>query len=127
LDKRRILVSVGKNTSSSRHEFDTFPPEKFPILLHLLFNRRDSKLRGELKILLCNLPRDKARHRFTFNKYTSGVSLRCYFNHGATMLPLMRLLEGENLWKGVLLDDDVVVNVDDLINQAECLCPNFVV
>jgi hypothetical protein len=43
------------------------------------------------------------------------------------MLPLMRLLEGENLWKGVLLDDDVVVNVDDLINQAECLCPNFVV
>lgn len=125
MDKRRILVSVGKNTPASSHEFDTFPPEKFPILLHLLFNRKDSSLRSDLKGILCNFPKDKARHRFTLNRYTGGISLRCYFNHGATMTPLMRLLEGENLWKGVLLDDDVAVRVEDLIAQAECLCPHY--
>ncbi len=121
MHKRKILVNIGKNSPASKYEFDTFPPEKFPILLHFLFNHKESNLKNSLKDILCNLPKDKARHRFTLNRYTGGISLRCYFNHVATMSPLMIMLENENLWKGTLLEKDIAVSVRDLIIQAKHL------
>lgn len=121
MSNSRVLANVSKNIPSSRREFERYPPVKFPICLHLLFNRRDSHLIDKLKLVLDKTPKNKARYSKTHNRYQTLVSFRCYFNGEASVHAAVEKLEGENLWAGILLDDRRVSS-KDLVEQARISC-----
>ena len=120
---RRILVHAGRNVPASRREFEQFPPARFPIRLHFLFSSKDARVLENLKAALSGMAKDRARYRKAQNRYTSGISFLCYFNNVASMQPVMRAIAGENLWKGILLED-VPVSPWELVEQARLSIPS---
>jgi hypothetical protein len=121
--RRRILVEAERNIPSSRLEFERFPPRQFPIRLHFLFSSKESRLLQNLRAVLSEVSKDKARYRKKFNRYTNGISFKCYFKDVAAMQPVVKQLHGENLWNGNLFQDKRVTP-PDLLEQARQNVPS---
>ncbi|MBK8567632.1 MAG: hypothetical protein IPN76_31020 [Saprospiraceae bacterium] len=96
--RERITLHVSKNQPNSRAEYEAFPPEKYPLEIHLLFSKRYGHLVEELKAALDGIPKDKARYKKAENQYTSSVSFRCFFKDTDAMRPFVQQLRGKGLF-----------------------------
>lgn len=116
--KDRIIAHVGRNTPATEWQFKTFPPDKFPIHLHLLFSHRNLYLVEKLKSVFNCLSKTKIRYRKTANLYKTIYSLNCYFGDVTALEPVANALEDENIWKVALVHGDQQLTSQSLIESA---------
>ena len=114
----RITLHVSKNQPNSRAEYEAFPPEKYPLEIHLLFSKRYGHLVEELKAALDGIPKDKARYKKAENQYTSSVSFRCFFKDTDAMRPFVQQLRGKGLFVEPIQGEPQQVFPQELVEMA---------
>lgn len=116
--KERIKLHVSKNQPNSRAEYEAFPPEKYPLEVHLLFSKRYGHLVEELKTALDGIPKEKARYKKAENQYTSSISFRCFFKDTDAMRPFVQQLRGKGLFVEPMLGETKQVFPQELVEMA---------
>lgn len=116
--KERITLHVSKNQPNSRAEYEAFPPEKYPLEIHLLFTKRHGHLVEELKAALDDIPKEKARYKKAENQYTSSVSFRCFFKDADAMRPFVQSLKGKGLYVEPMQGETKQVFPQELVEMA---------
>ncbi|MCB0517384.1 MAG: hypothetical protein H6577_23690 [Lewinellaceae bacterium] len=103
-------------------EFKRFPPDKYPIELHLSFSRRDADLVQEMKSVLDNQTREESKYRKTIAKHVGNtITMRCYFKDVDALRPVAWKLKDQNLRKDTLQYESTKVTPRMLIEKAESI------
>lgn len=116
--KERITLHVSKNQPNSRAEYEAFPPERYPLEIHLLLSKRYGHLVEEVKAALDGIPKKKARYRKAENQYTSSISFRCFFKDADAMRPFVQQLRGKGLFIDPIQGEAKQVFPQELVEMA---------
>lgn len=76
-----------------------------------------------MKAGLDGIPKAKAKYRTTASTYKTSYFLNCYFDEVATLEPVAKKLEGENLWRVAVEGNDQKLTPGCLVKSAQTVCP----
>ena len=112
------MVHVSANQPYSKYQAEKFPPNDFPIHLHLIFGKRFSHVADEIKDLSRELPRGEFRYQKKVNKY-AGISIHIYFKDADTIRPIIQGLKDKDLVKDRAIGRDQSILPYQLLDMAK--------
>ncbi|MFK7979282.1 MAG: hypothetical protein AB8G86_04835 [Saprospiraceae bacterium] len=112
------MAHVSSNQPYSKYQAEKYPPNTFPIHLHLIFSKSNSHIAEEVKKLTSELPKDNFRYQKKVNKY-AGISINIYFKDADTMRPVLQGLKNKDLYADRAIGKDEVVYPYQLLSKAK--------
>lgn len=116
------LPHIYLNTPTSKRHLETFPPQKYPLCLSIIFSRQAIEFRKALKAVLDTIPKNEIKYR---SRRDMTTTFNCYCNSLEAIVPVLNDALGDTqMYVRYGLIPDKRIFPDDLWKQGQAVLSN---